>query len=375
MPVSALLLATLLSSTDRLPAAVATNETGLQLLAAVASKSENTVVAPLSAQLTLSSLWLGANDEVRAELGNAIHLKQPADAVASQYRALIAEVAGSELQHAAKLWAGKRPQLDLVQALRNSFSTELDRLPSSPEAIVVQTNRWVRQATSGQIKEVVDQVAPNTTLVIASASTFEATWLKLPTLEKRGSGITFKPLTGDPYPVDTLAWKNQRKMKFVQTPELSSVKLPYAGGRTSLWLIVPQGEKGLAEVLKTLTASRLNALGKSMVEEGLVDVRLPKFTIVSRHDLKTFLIDRGVKSAFELGNRFPAFGGAVYLTQVLQTARIEVDEHGTRAAGATVGVGGGFGGPRSLVADRPFIYLIEDAPTGLILFAGVCGRP
>lgn len=375
MPVSVLLLATLLSSTDRLPAAVATNETGLQLLAAVASKSENTVVAPLSAQLTLSSLWLGANDEVRAELGNAIHLKQPADAVASQYRALIAEVAGSELQHAAKLWAGKRPQADLVQALRNSFSTELDRLPSSPEAIVVQTNRWVRQATRGQIKELIERVEPNTTLVIASASTFEATWLKLPTLEKRGSGILFKPSTGDPYPVETLAWKNQRKLKFLQTPELSSAKLSYAGGRTSLWLIVPQGEKGPAEVLKTLTDSRLEALGKSMVEEDLVNVSLPKFSIESRHDLRSFLVDRGVKTAFELGNRFPAFGGAVYLTQVLQSAWIEVDEHGTRAAGATVGVGGGFGGPRSLVVDRPFIYLIEDSPTGLILFAGVCGRP
>lgn len=375
MPVSVLLLATLLSSTDRLPAAVATNETGLQLLAAVASKSENTVVAPLSAQLTLSSLWLGANEEVRAELGNAIHLKQPAAAVASQYRALIAEVAGSELQHAAKLWAGKRPQPDLVQALRNSFSTELDRLPSSPEAIVVQTNRWVRQATKGQIKELIERVEPNTTLVIASASTFEATWLKLPTLEKRGSGITFKPSTGDPYPVETLAWKNQRKLKFVQTPELSSVKLPYAGGRTSLWLIVPQGEKGAVEVLKTLSATRWDALGKSMVEEDLVNVSLPKFSIEARHDLKTFLADRGVKTAFELGNRFPAFGAAIYLTQVLQSARIEVDEHGTRAAGVTVGVGGGFGGPRSLVVDRPFIYLIEDSPTGLILFAGVCGRP
>lgn len=375
MPVSVLLLAALLVSADRPPAVTASNETGLQFLAAASSQSENTVIAPLSVQLTLSSLWLGASDDVRAELGNAIHLKQPADAVASQYRALIADVSSSELRHSAKLWAGRRPQADLVRVLRNAFATELERLPSSPEAIVTQTNRWIRQATNGQIKEVVEKVDSSTTLVIASASTFEATWLSMPTLEKRGTGIMFKPSTGNPYPVETLAWKNHRKLKFAQTPDLSSVKLPYSGGRSSLWLIVPRPDKQLANVLKGLSASRLESLGKEMVEEDLVNVSLPKFTIAARHDLKTFLIDRGAKAPFEPGDRFPAFGGGIYLTQVLHSARIEVDERGTRAAGATVGVGGGFGGPKSLTVDRPFIYLIEDSATGLILFAGVCSRP
>jgi serpin B len=63
-------------------------------------------------------------------------------------------------------------------------------------------------------------------------------------------------------------------------------------------------------------------------------------------------------------------GGPVFISDVLHKAFVAVDEQGTEAAAATAVImkrGRIF----RFVADRPFLLLIRDRPTGALLF---CGR-
>jgi serpin B len=60
---------------------------------------------------------------------------------------------------------------------------------------------------------------------------------------------------------------------------------------------------------------------------------------------------------------------------------VEVDEEGTEAAATTV-VRGTYGTqherppkPFQMIVDRPFLFLIEDSQTGVILFMGVMFDP
>lgn len=68
--------------------------------------------------------------------------------------------------------------------------------------------------------------------------------------------------------------------------------------------------------------------------------------------------------------------GKLQVSQVLQKAGIEVSEEGSTAFAATeVVISNKFGGGTSaeFIANRPFLFLIEDETTGTILFAGkVC---
>ena len=62
------------------------------------------------------------------------------------------------------------------------------------------------------------------------------------------------------------------------------------------------------------------------------------------------------------------------ITAFKQDAVIEVDKDGTRAAAVTT-IGVGVTSvqvdlPQVVNIDRPFMFLIRDEPTGLILFAG-----
>ena len=72
---------------------------------------------------------------------------------------------------------------------------------------------------------------------------------------------------------------------------------------------------------------------------------------------------------------------AMQLDAVKHKAFVEVNEEGTEAAAATgaavalVSAEHAKPKPFQMIVDRPFLFLIEDAPTGSILFAGVVVDP
>lgn len=70
--------------------------------------------------------------------------------------------------------------------------------------------------------------------------------------------------------------------------------------------------------------------------------------------------------------------GRLQVSQVLQKAGIEVSEKGSTAYAATaVVISNKFGGDTSsdFIANRPFVFLIEDETTGTVLFAGKVCNP
>ena len=65
------------------------------------------------------------------------------------------------------------------------------------------------------------------------------------------------------------------------------------------------------------------------------------------------------------------------LPRVLQRARADVDEHGTRAAAVTAVMAraGSYTPPFHIVFDRPFTWAVEHAPSGTLLFVGRVLKP
>lgn len=67
-----------------------------------------------------------------------------------------------------------------------------------------------------------------------------------------------------------------------------------------------------------------------------------------------------------------------FISEVVQKTWLAVDEEGTEAAaatGVTVGVTSArVDAPIPFVVNRPFIYTLRDAQTGLVLFVGLIQR-
>jgi serpin B len=109
---------------------------------------------------------------------------------------------------------------------------------------------------------------------------------------------------------------------------------------------------------------------------GQGTVELPRFTTTSSNDLAGPLTALGLGPAFEFGGDLEALvtgPGAKALSRILQRARVDVDEQGTRAAATTAVMARAVSAPVNpfhIVFDRPFSWAVEHAPTGTLLFVG-----
>ena len=87
---------------------------------------------------------------------------------------------------------------------------------------------------------------------------------------------------------------------------------------------------------------------------------------------RAFAADADFSALFD--RNIPAF-----LSKVTHKTRLEIDEQGTTAAASTVfAVAAGLeeaSTPFTMTVDRPFLLLLTDSETDLILFLGVIGNP
>jgi serpin B len=108
-----------------------------------------------------------------------------------------------------------------------------------------------------------------------------------------------------------------------------------------------------------------------------VDLSLPKFKFDWSAALPDALKALGMTDAFDDQADFSGMDGAkdLYISNVLHKSFVAVDENGTEAAAATAVAVAGMAAPVQqnpveFKADRPFLFLIRDNPTGTILFMG-----
>ena len=157
----------------------------------------------------------------------------------------------------------------------------------------------------------------------------------------------------------------------------SAVTLPYGSGAYSMTVLLPNDGKFVDDVKKCLNTDSIASLRRNM-EECLVDLKLPRFTTEMKLSLKDIISKLGAPSMFDASRAdFSSFAnGNVYVSEMLQKAKIEVSEEGTKAAAVTMGMVKLTSmrpqEPRRVDfhCDRPFVYMIQDNYTGAILFMG-----
>ena len=112
-----------------------------------------------------------------------------------------------------------------------------------------------------------------------------------------------------------------------------------------------------------------------------ITLQIPRFTAEDRLNLKELLRAMGLCEAFDSGKA--DFSGMLeagidgyYIGNFIHSAKIEVDEKGTRAAACTMMEMDGWAAkPPRFRADHPFMYLIRDLASGSILFMGRLTQP
>eukprot|EP00878_Enallax_costatus_P014187 GHUV01014839.1.p1 GENE.GHUV01014839.1~~GHUV01014839.1.p1 ORF type:complete len:494 (+),score=97.36 GHUV01014839.1:67-1548(+) len=251
-------------------------------------------------------------------------------------------------------------------------------------------NQWAAQVTKGLIKQAIPPGMPFD-LVLTNAVYFKGLWeyaFKKESTQKK----PFKLKGGATAQVDMMsktfkpAPLNSPLVKYTQNSKYEAVRLPYKGTTISAVVVLPNADSakhGVAAAAAKLDIGELLNPDqyKAVSQRGLI-VELPKFKVKTESvSLKKHLLSMGVKDAFdERSANFKKLSeDPLFISDVLQSVCVIVDEEGTEAAAVTAVVmlrsAAVMAPPDRITYDRPFLFMLLDDSTSTPLFVGTVLDP
>jgi serpin B len=384
------LLALLATVAALATAAVKADETGAvpgMNRFAVASYQElargkgNLIFSPFNIASSLSMALAGARGETAAEMAKILNQASPEAgynmALAGLLRDLKKEgnVNGNHLLTANNIWV----QQDLhVKAEFRQIMENLFRAPFRPvdfrkggEQARLQINGWTQEQTRSKITDLVgpDSITEDTRMVLTSAIYFLGQWeSKFRSKNTRPS--TFNLDGGGT--VQTLFMHQTAKFGYREAAAVQILEMGYSGTPLAFDILLPMQKDGLSDLERSFTPANLSAWLQPFDAET-IEIYIPRFRAESDFSLREPLSHMGMANAFTASADFSGIDDRrdLQLSSVVHKAFVDVSEAGTEAAAATATLTKSKSRPpRVFRADHPFLFLIRDTRSGLILFEG-----
>ena len=359
--------------------------------AAASGADENVVLSPWGVANLFALLQTGARADTAKGMAFALQLggaepPEPDETAATfrEARTNLSRAANDDvaLELSDSLWLkpGFEVAPDFAARARDAFDAEArttEMGAKGREAI----NGFVAEKTHGRIPNLIDPPIlddPLTRLVAVDTVYLKAKWQD-PFEKDATRDQTFHAPGGD---VEVPFLHARRHAEILDAPECAALRLPYRFGSAEMLVVLPSPSNTLAEVEAKLSGPWLDRLA-AKPWRGEAVLAVPKFDFGSAHALKTILEPMGMGAAFDPDRAdFSGIAPLLYISTAIQKANVTVDEAGTEAAAATYAVmklrsAGPIrkNPPRPFVADKPFLFLIRETRTGLILFLGRVCKP
>ncbi|KAL5705398.1 hypothetical protein ACHQM5_023707 [Ranunculus cassubicifolius] len=167
------------------------------------------------------------------------------------------------------------------------------------------------------------------------------------------------------------------------------LRLPYKNCDLSMYILLPHKRDGLWALAEKVGSDPLFLEKFATRDINAVKVgrfKVPKFKITYTFEASMVLRSLGLKTCFSSDADFNEMvqevpGGWIQVNNVLHKSCIDVNEEGTEAAAATA-IFGRFGCARrrpvprvDFVADHPFMFMIRDDESGMVMFMGHVVNP
>lgn len=360
------------------------SEFALRLISlALESGDENVVISPVSAYLALAMAANGAKGDTLAEftktLGGNLDLREINLCSRSLINHLTKTAGSTRLSISDSVWMKKNgfaANKDFLQAAVDYFNAEAFTSDFDDPKAVKDVNQWIKKNTNGLIKEMLQEISPDTVMLLINTLYMKAGWASPFEKVYNFQGDFTK---ADGSKVQTTFMSQVKNLQYLKTDTAKGILLPYDDQRLGFVALLPEDGKTTADVLSSVTD--VKALIES-AENVSVQLSLPKFKIEYKLTMNDILKAAGIKLAFDeqkadLSGLGTAMGN-LYIGEVLQKVVIEVNEEGTEAAAATVidiRTTSALLGDVTLTFDKPFIYMVVDLESGIPLFIGQMDNP
>jgi serpin B len=372
---------------DAAAAVTASNTFGMNLYQELRAEDGNLAYSPASISIALAMTYAGAKGETAQEMRTTLAFPDQADALHGGWATVMSRWQGAEnvqISVANRLFGDKKYTFEpgYLSLTKSRYGAPLEPVDfaGAPEAQRKHINDWVANKTNDLIKDLIpeDGVTSDTRMALVNAIYFKAKWLT-PFDDKRTEEAAFAAPGGS---VKVPMMSQTEHMKYAEVDGVKIAERPYKNSSFAAMFVLPEKEDGLAELEKKLDAKLLDRWTTALESER-VAMKLPRFKIEPKApvELEAVLLKMGMKTPFVRGKADftgitnpPSPADRLFIEQVYHKAFVSMDEAGTEAAAATAVMMGRAGGkpsePKSFEADRPFLFFVRDAKTGLVMFAG-----
>jgi serpin B len=367
----------------------------------MASGDGNLAISPFSAHNVLLMTYMGARGKTADEMAGVLHLDkvrgvEPA-AYSHMHRELVAgsSADGRQFELANALWVEQASPVrsTFEKLMRVSFRADVKEVifhdPKELENTRAKINAWGRHKTHGMIPESLPRgvINPATRMVLSNAVWFKAFWAvqfpkdktKLHDFSTLDSAVVSVPMMH--LSSEDLRGSNRDRgyapLRATETDEFQLLELPYRQGKASMLVLLPRVRDGLPAIETKMDCALLAEAMTRLKPPQAYEVFLPKVKLQSSLNLAQALSAMGMARAFGDAD-FSGIGegGGLFISDVVQSAVVDVNEEGTEAAAVThVMIASGIHETFIFVADHPYLFFIRDNTTGALLFAGRVTNP
>jgi serpin B len=360
----------------------ANNKFMLDYYTLTSKEPDNIFFSPWSILSAFSVLYEGARGQTADEVASALYLPRDdldrRDSFKTIQQNLNPNSTEYELTNANALWikTGFGVKQEFVDIAKQHYDSKVSEVEFPADE--AEIDAWVENQTNGKIEDLVkDKTNDMTRLVITNAVYFMGTWK-----DQFNANLTsqddFTLGSGDTVEVPMMYQKS--RFDYAENDLLQILSMPYKGDRLSMLVLLPKNDLGSLE--ESLTQEELNSWQKEMQTEE-VYVYMPKFKLEAEYDLGPQMKELGVELAFDpyyadLSGIADVAPNNLYVGFATHKAFVDVNEEGTEAAAATaIGVEqtSAPADPTVFRADHPFVFLVQDNETGLVLFMGRVSDP
>jgi len=344
--------------------------------------TDNIMVSPLSISFAMAMTSNGANGETLAGIRNAMDFNGFSQAdLNTYYNNLITNMPqldpNTTLNIANSIWY--RQGADVLPAFiavnTNSYKAKVQALDFNSASAVPTINNWVNTQTNGKIPTILNSIPSNAFMYLINALYFKSTWNQ-PFTASETAPETFYLANGST--VQNPFMHGAVAANVYHDSNVSIVELPYSNKKYSMVIVEPSATSTLKDLTAGLDSAKW-ANWMSSLSSDKVQVSLPKFSFSYNILLNDALKSLGMSVAFsELADFSNISPTKLFISAVQHKTFVAVDETGTTAAAVTsVGVSTSAApvDPVSYTFDHPFIFVIREMNTGLILFAGEVNNP
>ncbi|KAM7024480.1 alpha-1-antitrypsin-like [Acridotheres tristis] len=231
-----------------------------------------------------------------------------------------------------------------------------------------EINDYVKNKTCGNINQILEDLDPNTLMVIVNYIYFKAYWENPFNIERTHKDY-FHVNAKTSVEVEMMVRDGFYKAYSDRKLSCKVVQIPYKGDVAAFFILPNKGKmKQLEHALTKRTVSKW----ERSLQRWRMELHIPKLSISGTYDLKRILMNMGVTDVFSDRADLSGITGNpdMKVSKATHKALLKIHENGTEAAAVSSIDFLPHSVPPTVKFDHPFLLLIVDQYTQSILFMG-----